>query len=82
MTVPVRWKPARFRRWTSRFMSMRWPGAMVLSERRMNSRGGRRCRMELTVVRTTVGPLRATAASRAMAATRVATISALGPMRS
>ena len=58
MTVPVRWKPARLSRWISSFMSMRWPAAMVFSERRMNSRGGTRCRMALTVVSTTVGPLR------------------------
>ena len=70
ITVPVRVKPARLRRWISSFMSMRWPGAMVLSERRMNSRGGRRCRMALTVVRTTVGSLRAAAARRASAAMR------------
>ena len=39
-------------------MSMRWPAAMVFSDLRMNSRGGRRCRMALTVVSTTVGLLR------------------------
>ncbi len=63
-------------------MSMRWPGAMVFSDWRMKSRGGTRCRTALTVVRTMVAPLRAAAASRASEAMRVATISALGPMRS
>ena len=82
ITVPVRWKPARFSRCTSRFMSMRWPAAMVLSDLRMNSRGGTRCRIALTVVSTTVGLLRAPATSLASVAIRVATICAFGPMRS
>ena len=58
-------------------MSMRWPGARwSSSDLRMNSRGGTRCRMALTVVSTMVGLLaRRRAPAAPAAAMRRATIS-------